>query len=158
MVYFRVREYSMKNVQLIADYSIIPDDFKKKKNLKLFAGRKNGFHNRYLSYHHQYHHHTLAAAAAAQLQSCPTVRPHRRQPSRLPRPWDSPGRNTGVDCHFLLQCVKMKRESEVAQSWPTLSNPMDCCPPDSSIHGIFQARVLQWVAIAFSPYSRSRYQ
>ena len=69
--------------------------------------------------------------------------PHRRQPTRLPRPWDSPGKNTGVGCHFLLQCMKVKSESEVAQSCPTLSDPMDCSPPGSSIHGTFQARVLE---------------
>ena len=71
-----------------------------------------------------------------------SVRPHRRQPTRLPRPWDSVGKNTGVGCHFLLQCMKVKSESEVAQLCPTLSDPMDCSPPGSSIHGIFQARVL----------------
>ena len=79
-----------------------------------------------------------------------SVRPHGRQPTRLPRPWDSPGKNTGVGCHFLLQCMKVKIESEVAQSCPTLSDPMDCSPPGSSVHGIFQARVLGWGAIAFS--------
>ena len=142
-----------------------------------------------------------------------SVRPHRRQPTRLPRPWDSPGKNTGVGCHFLLQgifstqgsnlglqethvfitfaksrqscptlcdpidssppgspvpgilqarkntgvgchfllqCMKVKSESEVAQSCPTLSDPVDCSPPGSSVHGIFQARVLEWVASAFS--------
>ena len=78
------------------------------------------------------------------------MRPHRRQPTRLSRPWDSPGKNTGVGCHFLLQCMKMKSENEVAQLCPTPSNPMDCSPPGSSIHGIFQARVLEWGAIAFS--------
>ena len=78
------------------------------------------------------------------------VRPHRRRPTRLPGPWDSPGKNTGVGCHFLLQCMTMKSESEVAQSCPTLSNPMDCSLPGSSIHGIFQARVLEWGAITFS--------
>ena len=78
------------------------------------------------------------------------VWPHRRQPTRLPRPWDSPGKNTGVGCHFLLQCMKVKSESEVTQSCPTLSDPMDCSPPGSSAHGIFQARVLEWAAIAFS--------
>ena len=80
-----------------------------------------------------------------------SVRPHRRQPTRLPRPWDFPGKNTGVGCHFLLQCMKVKSESEVAQSYPTLSDPMDCSLPGSSIHGIFQARVLEGGAIAFSP-------
>ena len=79
-----------------------------------------------------------------------SVRPHRRKPTRLPHPWDSPGKNTGVGCHFLLQYMKVKSESEVAQSCPTLSDPMDCSPPGSSIHGIFQARVLEWGAIAFS--------
>ena len=93
---------------------------------------------------------TAAAAAAKSLQSCPTLRPHRQQPTRLPHPWDSPGKNSGVGCHFLLQCMKVKSESEVAQSCPTLSDPMDCSPPGSSIHGIFQARVLEWGAIAFS--------
>ena len=81
-----------------------------------------------------------------------SVRPHRRQPTRLPRPWDSPGKNTGVGCHFLLQCMTVKSESEVAQSCPTLSDPVDCSPPGSSIHGIFQARVLEWGAIAFSAF------
>ena len=79
-----------------------------------------------------------------------SVRPHRRQPTRLPRPWDSPGKNTGVGCRFLLQCMKVKSESEVAQSCPTLSDPMDCSLPGSSVQGIFQARVLEWGAIAFS--------
>ena len=79
-----------------------------------------------------------------------SVRPHRRQPTRLPHPWDSPGKNTGVGCHFLLQCMKGKSESEVAQSCLTLSDPMDCSLPGSSVHGIFQARVLEWGAIAFS--------
>ena len=74
----------------------------------------------------------------------------RRQPTRLPRPWDSPGKNTGVGCHFLLQCVKVKSESEVTQSCLTLRDPMDPSLPGSSIHGIFQARVLEWDAIAFS--------
>ena len=78
------------------------------------------------------------------------MRPHKRKPTRLHRPWDSPGKNTGVGCHFLLQCMKVKSESEVAQSCPTLRDPMDCSLPGSSVHGIFQARVLEWVAIVFS--------
>ena len=78
------------------------------------------------------------------------MRPRRRQLTRLPHPWDSPGKNTGVGCHFPLQCMKVKSESEAAQSCPTLSDPMDCSLPGSSAHGIFQARVLQWGAIAFS--------
>jgi len=86
-----------------------------------------------------------ASAAAKSLQLCP-----RQQPTRLPRPWDSPGKNTGVACHFLLQCMKVKSESEVAQSCLTLSDPMDCSPPGSFVHGIFQARVPEWGAIAFS--------
>ena len=79
-----------------------------------------------------------------------SVRPHRRQPTRLPRPWNSPGKNTGVGCHFLLQCMKVKSESEVTQLCLTLSDPMDCSLPGSSVHRIFQARVLEWGAIAFS--------
>ena len=79
-----------------------------------------------------------------------SVQPHRQKPTRLLCPWDSPGKNIGVGCHFLLQCMKVKSEREVAQSCPTLSNPVDCSPPGSSIHGIFQARVLEWAAIAFS--------
>ena len=79
-----------------------------------------------------------------------SVRPHRQQPTRLPHPWDSLGNNTGVGCHFLLQCMKVKSEHEVVQSCPTLHNPMDCSLPGSSVQGIFQARVLEWAAIAFS--------
>ena len=90
------------------------------------------------------------ATAAKLLQSCPTLRPHRQQLTRLHRPWDSPGKNTGVGCHFLLQCMKVKSENEVTQSCLTLRDPMDCNLPGSSIHGIFQARVLEWGAIAFS--------
>ena len=93
----------------------------------------------------------MGTATAKSLQSCPTLcNPHRRQPTRLPHPWDSPGKNTGEGCHFLLQCMKVKSESEVAQSCLTLHNPMDCSLPGSSVHGIFQAKVLEWGAIAFS--------
>ena len=91
----------------------------------------------------------FTTAAAKSLQSCPTLCHPRWQPTRLPRPWDSPGKNTGVGCHFLLQCMKVKSESEVAQSCPTLSHPMGCSPPGSSVRGIFQARVLEWGAVAF---------
>ena len=88
-------------------------------------------------------------ATAKSLQSCPTLRdPIDGSPPESP--WDSPGKNTGVGCHFLLQCMKVKSESEVAQSCPTLSDPMDCSWPGSSVHGIFQARVLEWGAIVFS--------
>ena len=83
-------------------------------------------------------------------QSCLTLRPYGQQPTRLLHPQDSLGKNIGVGCHFLLQCMKVKRESEVAQSCPTLSDPMDCSLPGSSVHGIFRARVLEWGAIAFS--------
>ena len=82
-----------------------------------------------------------------------SVWPHRRQPTRLFRPWDSPGKNTGVGCHFLPQCMKVKGVSEVAQSCLTINNPMNCSPPGSSVHGIFQARVLEWGATAFSETS-----
>ena len=84
-----------------------------------------------------------------------SVWPHRQQPTRLPHPWDSPGKNTGVGCHFLLQCMKVKSESEIAQSCPTLSDPMDCSLPGSSTHGIFQARVLEWGA---NCYFGAKYQ
>ena len=79
-----------------------------------------------------------------------SVQPHRRQPTRLPHPWDFPGKNTRVGCHFLLQCMRVKSESEVTQSCPTLSYTMDCSLPGSSIHGVFQARVLELGTIIFS--------
>ena len=85
-----------------------------------------------------------------------SVRPHRRQPTRLPLPWDSPGKNTGVGCHFPLQGMKVKSESEVAQSCPKFR--MNCSLPGSSIHGLVQARVLEWGAIAFSDFLSSRIQ
>ena len=94
-------------------------------------------------------HNIRAAAAKTFSVVSDSVWPQRRQPTRLPRPWDSPGKNIGVGCHFLLQCMKGKSESEVAQSFPTLSDPMDCSLPGSCVHGIFQARVLEWGAIAF---------
>ena len=74
-----------------------------------------------------------------------SVQPHRRQPTRLPRPWDSPGKNTGLGCHFLLQCMKVESESEVARSCLTLSDPTDCSLPGSSAHGIFQAAERQLI-------------
>ena len=83
-----------------------------------------------------------------------SVQPHRQQPTRLRHPWDSPGKNTGVGCYFLLQCMKVKSESEVAQSCLTLCDPMDCSLPGSSVHGIFQARVLEWVAIALGAFKQ----
>ena len=94
----------------------------------------------------------MAAAAAKLLQSSLTLcEPiDGRQPTRIPCPWDSPAKNTGVGCHFLLHCMKVKSESEVAQSCLTPSDPMDCSLPGSSVHGIFQARVLEWGAVAFS--------
>ena len=85
------------------------------------------------------------------IQSCPTLSdPMDCSPPGPSRPWDFPGKRTGVGCHCLLQCMKVKSKSEVTQSCPTLSDPMDCSPPGSSVHGIFQARVLEWGAIAFS--------
>ena len=92
---------------------------------------------------------TAAAAAAKSLQLC-LYDPTDGSPPGPPGPWDSPGKSTGVGSHFLLQCMKVKSESEVAQSCPTLRDPVDCSPPGSSIHGIFQARVLEWGAIASS--------
>ena len=88
-----------------------------------------------------------AAAAAESPQSCPTL-----CDLRLPRPWDSPGKNTGVGCHFLLQCMKVKSESEVAQLCPTLSESHGLQPDRSSVPGIFQTRALEWGAIALSAY------
>ena len=81
---------------------------------------------------------------------CDSVWPRRRQPTRLPRPWDSLGKNTGVGCHFLLQGIKVKSQREVTQSCPTLCDPIDSSPPGSPIPGILQARTLKWVAISFS--------
>ena len=92
------------------------------------------------------HWHLKYVLTAAEAKS-DSVRPHRWQPTRLHHPWDSPGKNTGVDCHFLLQCRKVKSESEVTQLSPTLHDPMDCSPPGSSVHGIFQTRALEWVAL-----------
>ena len=79
-----------------------------------------------------------------------SVRPCRRQPTRFSCPWDSPGKNIGVGCHFFIQCLKVESDSEITQSCPTVNDPMDYSPPGSSVPGIFQARVLEWGAIAFS--------
>jgi len=106
-----------------------------------------------LDLYHLYSNYSAAAAAVASVMS-DSVRPRRQQPTRLLCPWDSPGKNTGVGCYFLLQCMKVKNEREVAQSCPTLSDPMDCSLPGSSVHWIFQARVLEWGAIAFSELQR----
>ena len=92
----------------------------------------------------------LLLSRFSRVQLCVTPR---QQPTRLLHPWNSPGKNTGVGCHFLLQCMKGNSENEVSQSCPTPSNPMDCSLPGSSVHGIFQARVLEWGAIAFSKSS-----
>ena len=93
----------------------------------------------------------LFAATATSLQSYPTLcDPIDSSPTRLPCPWDSPGKNTRVCCHCLLQCMKVKSESEIAQSCRTLSDPMDCSPPGSPVPGILQARILERVAISFS--------
>ena len=97
-----------------------------------------------------YRRHLLLLLLLSRSVVSDSVRPHRRQPTRLLCPWDSPGKNAGVGCHFLLQCTKVKSEIEVAQLCLTLSDPMDCSLPGSSVHGIFKARVLEWVAIAFS--------
>ena len=89
-----------------------------------------------------------AAAAAESRQLCLTLCDPIDGSPPGSHPWDSPGKNTGVGCHFLLQHMKVKSESEVAQSCPTLPDPMDCSPPGSAVHGISKARVLEWVAIA----------
>jgi len=94
---------------------------------------------------------SFPTSAAKSLQSCLTLcDPHRRQPTRLPHPWDSPGKNTGVGFHFLLKCMKVKSEREVTQSCPTLCDHTVYSLPGSSLHGILQARILQWIAIHFS--------
>jgi len=96
-------------------------------------------------------------ANAKSLQSCPTLcDPIDGSPLGSSVPGIVPGKNTGVGCHFLLQCMKVKSEREVAQSCLTLSDPIDCSPPGLSIHGVFQARVLEWGAIAFSNFIYSR--
>ena len=83
------------------------------------------------------------------------VQPHRWQPARLPHPWDSLGKNTGVGCHFLLQCMKLKGESEVVQSCPTFSDPMDCSLPGSSVHGF--SRQEYWCGVPLpSPVSHPK--
>ena len=97
----------------------------------------------------------LLLSCFSRVQLCATPQTAAHQASR---PWDSPGKNTGVGCHFLLQCMKEKSESEVAQSCPILRDPMDCSLPGSSVHGIFQARVLEWGAIAFSDVFSSLFQ
>ena len=97
-----------------------------------------------------------ASAAAKSHQSCPTLCDPIDGSPPGSHPWDSPGKNTGVGCHFLLQCMNVKRESEVAQPCPTLRDSMDCCLPGSSVHGISQARVLEWGAIAFSGTGATR--
>ena len=94
--------------------------------------------------------HVTAAAVTSVVSN--SGQPHRRQPTRLPRPWDSPGKNTGVGCHFLLQCMKVKRKVKLLSHVRLLATPMECSPPGFSAHGIFQARVLEWGAIAFSSY------
>ena len=91
---------------------------------------------------------TAAAAAAKSLHSCRLCATP--QTAAYQAPWDSPGKNTGVGCHFILQCVEVKSDSEVAQSCPTLRGPLDCSLPGFSVHGIFQAKVLEWFAIVFS--------
>ena len=101
----------------------------------------------------------LTTTSTKSLMSSPTLcDPTDGRPTRLPRPWDYPVKNTGVGCHFLLQCMKVKSESEVAQSYLTLLDPMDCSLPGSSVHGIFQARVLEWGATAFSKLKLSKDQ
>ena len=129
------------------------------------AVQKHQFFSAQPSFWSSSHIYAAAAAAAKSFQSCPTLCDPRDGSPPGSRPWVSPGKNTGVGCRFLLQCMKVESESEVAQSYPTPSDPMDCSLPGSSIHGIFQARVLEWGAIAFSnthptpsisTYSRSK--
>ena len=110
-------------------------------------------------YDHDFYTHINELVSKIFLNSCcclvaklclTLMQPHELWPVRLLCPWGFPGKSTGVDCHFLLQCMKVKSESEVALSCQTLSDPMDCSLPGSSVHGVSQARVLEWGAIAFS--------
>ena len=112
-------------------------------------GHKRVGHNLAIKQQQQIHKYVCCCCCVTSVMS-DSVRPHRRQPTRLLHPWDSPGKNTGVGCHFLLQCMKVKSEGEVAQLCPTLCDPIDSSPPGSSIPGILQARVLEGVAISFS--------
>ena len=123
---------------------LLVDDAQTYISYPLFTSK---FLNTHIQMIHPLSHPNILATASVVSNS---VRPHRRKPTRLPSPWDSPGKNTGVGCHFPLQCMKVKSESEVAQSCLALSDTMDCSPPGSSVDGIFQARALEWVAIAFS--------
>ena len=114
----------------------------------IFKSEDKGKTNKITFYPREFGLYAAAAAAAAKsLQLCPTLCDPIDGAHCL---WDSPGKNTGVGCHFLLQCMKVKSEREVAQSCLTPSDHMDCSLPGSSVHGIFQARVLEWGAIAFS--------
>ena len=128
------------------------------KRTSLFLGRAEvveiKYHDTYNNQmvHQKAHKENVAAATAKSLQSCPTLCDPIDGSPPGSRPWDSPGKNTGVGCHFLLQCMKVKSQSEVVQSCLTLSDPMDCSLPGPSVHGVFQARVLEWGAIAFSNY------
>src|SRR5574340_523444 len=97
----------------------------------------------------------LLLSRFSRVRLCATPETAAHQP---PHPWDSPGKNTGVSCHFLLQCMKVKSKREVAQSCPTLRDPMDYSLPGFSIHGIFRARVLEWGAIAFSGFTLGHYK
>ena len=123
---------------------------KKKTLMSLDCRTKSGLAHLETSHHVRDHYLRSCCCCYITLVASDSVRPHRWQPTRLPRPWDSPGKNNGVGYHFLLQCMKVKSQSEVAQSYRILSNPMDCSLPGSSIHRIFQARVLKRGAIAFS--------
>ena len=141
-----------KSPSLFETVFVSPHFWDSRTNLRLEPTHSRSYDKRkqtyFLSRIHSILNRTAAAAVTSVLSD--SVRPHRQQPTRLPRPWDSPGKHTGVGCHFLLQCMKVKSECEVAQSYLTLSDPMDCILPGSSVHGIFQARVLEWGAIAFS--------
>ena len=102
--------------------------------------------------------HIFTAAAAKSPVVSDSVRPHRRQPTRLPRPWDSPGKNTGVGCHFLLQCRKVKSESEVAQWCPTLPDLMDCSQPGFSAMGFSRQEYWNGVPLPSPIYTLTIYK
>ena len=141
---------SSRNCQSIVGLTISITARRKKHFLSLQVCGKTVTCNRILYHFIHIHTHMLLLSRFSRVRLCVTPEMAAHQ---APHPWDSPGKNTGVGCHFLLQCIKGKSESEVAQSCPTPSNLMDCSLPGSSVHGTFQARVLEWGAIAFSATS-----
>ena len=141
----------MSFICFLASFVLLRDVYEKRSHQIQKMGKRchllKNFLNCFWALNNVYMYAAAAAKLLSRVRLCATPETAAHQ---APRPWDSPGKNTGVGCHLLLQCMKVKSEIEVAQSCPTLSDPMDCSPPGSSVHGIFQARTLEWVAISFS--------